>query len=524
MKKIKKVFLKIISAIISILLLFNTAVYAYSFSKHTLRVRSIFQDGALERIEGALTYFAGLIRVSNTSGIEKGLKELKLRGEGLLVFRPIKGQVEAAYIDWGALSSLTPEERRELFNLLHSYGIGVNILTYGGVPYDICDILEKEWNLGYVKAVITTNQTFMGEEQVTSYKDSDVAMVFNTTSKTAYLKNLTAASGRPVLFMDDNARHFFIPQANNVITVGIIRKKTPHLDYLLGERCALASYYIVELNDFRAISRLMDFIMPLLSADSQLIQITDNTKEWSPNMDIVTPVDETSIPGFEKWIVWNNAASHLMQGEGEAAFDWAAYLNKDGEVILGLPVETRIRAIADGLVVQVFSGLGRREGYATLINIEHGKKGNGLYSSYGHVVPLVKPGERVKKGDIIAKLYKDPGGAAGRLVHLHFTLSNGWEVKDRILVDPERTIYANTGFLHAKPQGSLNFQLAELGKNQPVTIANFRTIKIGRENLDEVIDGLIRAKEFKRPDISLIVNDPYAALTENQMRRLRSAL
>ena len=65
-----------------------------------------------------------------------------------------------------------------------------------------------------------------------------------------------------------------------------------------------------------------------------------------------------------------------------------------------------MRAVADGIVRQVSTGLVKTR-YAMFINIEHSKEGSGLFSAYHHVFPVVKLNQYVKKGEIIANLYKD---------------------------------------------------------------------------------------------------------------------
>lgn len=273
MMKIKKGYnLKIISVIIGVFFLFNATVYAYPFFKHTLRVPSIFQDEKRGRIKDTLTYFAGLKMIGDTSEVKEALGEFQRNGDGkLLVFKPVKGPVETAYIDWGALSGITPVERKELFNFLSSYGIGINILTEGGDPEIICDTLEKEGNLANIITVVNAMRAgavFGSEEESAFYKSSGVRMVFNLKTKAAYLNKLAATlkPGYKALFLDDEARHFFI-HTDKVITVGIVRNKATSLDYLISG--ATASYYIMDLNDSKAISQLLDFVAPLLLADSE---------------------------------------------------------------------------------------------------------------------------------------------------------------------------------------------------------------------------------------------------------------
>jgi len=154
-------------------------------------------------------------------------------------------------------------------------------------------------------------------------------------------------------------------------------------------------------------------------------KLTSETDEWTPNLDIVAPIYGSDIKGFSRWVKWNGFS------ENHKAYDFAAYIDEDGRCVLGLPSETPIRSIADGVVRQISQGLAREAGYATFINIEHAREGSSLFSCYCHVDPLVINRQPVKKGDTIATLYKDTGDEAGRLVHLHFELANAWSVRLR---------------------------------------------------------------------------------------------
>ncbi len=192
---------------------------------------------------------------------------------------------------------------------------------------------------------------------------------------------------------------------------------------------------------------------------------------WTPDLDMDLPINYADIPNFYKWISWNKYS------QDHRGFDFASYLSVDGKCVLGLPTETPIRTVANGIVMQISRGFGGG-GYGTFINIEHGNKNSGLYSGYHHVKPLVKDGQPVKKGEIIATLYKDSGNEEGRLVHLHFVLSNGWSVEDRINVHPS-DIFLNVDKYIAKPQGSSDFQIKDLKRQPEIHQANFKKLRIG---------------------------------------------
>lgn len=75
-----------------------------------------------------------------------------------------------------------------------------------------------------------------------------------------------------------------------------------------------------------------------------------------------------------------------------------------------------VRAAADGVVVQA----GRTVGYGWMVHISHGY---GLGTRYGHLsAVLVRPGQRVRKGDVIGRV-----GSTGRSSgpHLHYEVYRG---------------------------------------------------------------------------------------------------
>ena len=75
------------------------------------------------------------------------------------------------------------------------------------------------------------------------------------------------------------------------------------------------------------------------------------------------------------------------------------------------PLGTPIYATADGLVGRA----GRAAGYGNLVELNHGR---GIQTRYGHLSAiLVQPGQRVKRGELIARM-----GSTGRSTgnHLHY--------------------------------------------------------------------------------------------------------
>lgn len=87
----------------------------------------------------------------------------------------------------------------------------------------------------------------------------------------------------------------------------------------------------------------------------------------------------------------------------------------------GIDFASRLGADVVSVAAGVVSFVGRRGGYGILVEINHG---NGYVTRYGHnEKPLVKVGERVDKGQVIARM-----GSTGRSTgpHVHFeVLRNG---------------------------------------------------------------------------------------------------
>lgn len=211
----------------------------------------------------------------------------------------------------------------------------------------------------------------------------------------------------------------------------------------------------------------------------------NDTKEWSPSLDTTLPIDGSEIPKFKSWINWNGFQLDRKTGKGHDGFDFAAYVTTDNRVLLGLPEDTKIRAVADGVVKQVLDtpeAVGG--GYGVMVSIEHGANDSGMFSQYIHVRPTVEAGANVKKGDVIGELYKDPG-EEGRLVHLHLRLISGWGTRGTSIMggginvradDPgliDRSIYKLT----AIPQGSANFAIRDL-PDAKIEFAHFKSIRV----------------------------------------------
>jgi len=213
--------------------------------------------------------------------------------------------------------------------------------------------------------------------------------------------------------------------------------------------------------------------------------ITKETREWEPNLDTSLPIDGHELPNFKAWVNWNGFSLDRETGKGHSGYDFAAYLSTENIVVLGLPPETKIRAVADGRIAQVLDNpdaIGG--GYGVMLTIEHGADSSGMFSQYVHVKPLIKEGVEARKGDIVAELYKDPGENEGRLVHLHFELISGWGTKGTSITgggryirteDPRILSNELCGY-NANPQGSTQFKLLELPELTIKTV-NFKKVK-----------------------------------------------
>ncbi len=167
--------------------------------------------------------------------------------------------------------------------------------------------------------------------------------------------------------------------------------------------------------------------LKLMANDNGLESITESTKLWTPKLNIALPISSLDIDDFRQWVNWRG------YNEDHKGYDFFAYANEDGTLILGLPQNTRIRAIADGIIRTVFADLEPLE----IVAIEHGKIGSGLMSRYGHIFPLVKEGMHIKKGDVIGTLCNNPKHIQKYGGHLHFALHHLFEGKP-YSVDPSK--------------------------------------------------------------------------------------
>jgi len=214
-----------------------------------------------------------------------------------------------------------------------------------------------------------------------------------------------------------------------------------------------------------------------------------------------------------------------------AAFDWVAYETLSGDIVVGLPGNIIVRAIADGRVSRISRRMGASD-YDTSMTLEHGRLNSGWTSSYRHVIPLVETNAMVAKGQAIAKLYRDSGTAYGLLVHLHMELTNAWGQFSRAWVDPEATLYSYIDFLHAIPQTSFKFRIAEKSQDPRIIIANFEKVfelpvvaseihaYVVRMILDHLQSGRIEWLERALA----VATDPYSGLSLQHREQIRLAI
>jgi len=164
-------------------------------------------------------------------------------------------------------------------------------------------------------------------------------------------------------------------------------------------------------------------------------------KIWTSCTKTVTPIDESQIPNFKEWVWYQGfrKSSTPFRRDGHEAFDFSAYLNTEGNCIVGLPEGTIVRAVRGGTVTQANLNDFR---YSSFVNIEHGARNNGTWSGSVHVTPLVEDGQKVEIEQPIAKLYyqRAESGGAEQLIHLHFALTNYYSLNN-VSVDPEKILF-----------------------------------------------------------------------------------
>lgn len=98
---------------------------------------------------------------------------------------------------------------------------------------------------------------------------------------------------------------------------------------------------------------------------------------------------------------------------------------------IAVPIGTAVKAPASGNIKSTSPTL---EGGNQVVMVHD----NGWFTGYAHLSQvLVKPGQKVKQGDVIAK--SGNSGAHTTGAHLHFTMTDPKGVK----VDPKKYVYAS---------------------------------------------------------------------------------
>lgn len=216
------------------------------------------------------------------------------------------------------------------------------------------------------------------------------------------------------------------------------------------------------------------------------LSIAPGTNQWSSNLDTALPIYGSDIPGFVSWVNGGGFTLDRSTGKGHDGFDFGAYLRDDRTVVIGLPKETPVRAVADGIVKQVLMNDSTGWEYGCLINVEHGGD-TGMFSGYCHVDPSIEANTEVHKGDILGTLYKDKGSIEGRLVHLHLQLADGWGTHGtsimggglRLRLQDPGLIDSAIYDLTPETQGWKPFDAIESLGAHALHIAHFERVRVG---------------------------------------------
>ena len=145
-------------------------------------------------------------------------------------------------------------------------------------------------------------------------------------------------------------------------------------------------------------------ILPLLTKDGKVLRLYPVWKSYSFPLDKSGGIFISSLQGHRIHPVYKEERYH-------AGLDIAAGYG------------TKIYAVEDGIVTEI--GLDKGYGYGNYVKIDHG---NGVETLYAHASKLlVKRGDKVKKGDIIANV-GSTGTSTGN--HLHLEIRINGELKD----------------------------------------------------------------------------------------------
>jgi murein DD-endopeptidase MepM/ murein hydrolase activator NlpD len=159
---------------------------------------------------------------------------------------------------------------------------------------------------------------------------------------------------------------------------------------------ASATQIAVEQDDLQA---ELDHLGTRLSTQAQQLQLLESLLL---DRDVDASLLPTGLPV---------RSGYASSGFGHRADPFTGSGDYHSGVDFNGPRGSDILSVADGVV----SFAGRRSGYGNVVDVDHG---NGYMTRYAHNSQnLVQPGERVRAGDVIAKM-----GATGRATgnHVHF--------------------------------------------------------------------------------------------------------
>lgn len=211
-------------------------------------------------------------------------------------------------------------------------------------------------------------------------------------------------------------------------------------------------------------------LWPLFRRKPQSLDDLFLAKHWQELSEFRSPIDSRRIPNFASWINFNGYCK-----EDHSALDLIAYLTKKGELVIGLPKGTKVRAVADGCVYGVESGLLHSERFSK-VQISHSKQidryhhtsncpryRHGIKATYVHLIPQVREGELVKAGQVIGELYFDEEQGTYPS-HLHLELLDcDWKT-----VDP-RLLYRGVKFVEPLTPFTLDFSEPSL-QGAPIVV------------------------------------------------------
>lgn len=188
---------------------------------------------------------------------------------------------------------------------------------------------------------------------------------------------------------------------------------------------------------------------------------------------LVHPIDTKTIPGFGQWLFLNG---YRYPNWGHAAFDFSAWKDEKGRIMLGLPRGTPVFSPLPGVVAESSyysyrSAEKEFDKYQAGVKIIHNATGT-IATSLWHIMPLVEPGETVDAGQKVGEVYSTKGTKKGCLIHLHVAMRPLWPGSYAPRdgdgnIDPLEILYpSGPGFERlALPSNGPDIKKAELTRN-----------------------------------------------------------